>query len=118
MDEPILKQIRKDAKASITRLGNWVATNRDIVDDIFQFTTRLEALESAFSEYNEAQDTLECDFPDNGDTENRDAEENLYFNTHALLRSCISKLTPKTSKSDDQSSMSSLSSRCMQNVHS
>lgn len=118
MDEPKLKQIRKGAKASITRIGNWVTTNRDIVDDIFQFITRLEVLESAFSKYNEAQDTLECDFPDNGDTENRDAEENLYFNTHALLRSCISKLTPKTSKSDDQSSMSSLSSRGMQNVHS
>lgn len=81
MDQDELKHMRKIAKSSITRISNWVKANSDSLKDVFQFRGRLETLETSFVKYNDAQDKLECKFPDEGAREDRDLQENLYFDT-------------------------------------
>ncbi|KAJ8934283.1 hypothetical protein NQ314_013469 [Rhamnusium bicolor] len=56
--EEVLKQ-RKNAKATISRIGNFLEAKKDQKLDILQYKTREEALEKAFEKFCEAQDEID-----------------------------------------------------------
>lgn len=92
MDYDKLKSNRTAAKSSMTRIFNWVISNKDTESDVIQFETREKNLQIAFENYNNAQDAIEEFFSDN-DMEDRVAIENKFYDTLSLIQNRIKELT-------------------------
>lgn len=85
---------RTSAKGFLTRLGRWVADNKDIESDITAFKTREARLTVTFNKYSEVQDQIEELDIDHVDTEDRAIVEDNYFKTLTEIKNCIEFLSP------------------------
>lgn len=85
VDIQLLKDQRKSAKASITRISTWVLANLENNNEQ-QFKTRIDPLKEAYARYNNVQDQTEMFYDINtndeiaADTEDRNVELK-YFDT-------------------------------------
>lgn len=91
MDFDTLKLNRTAAKSSMTRIYNWVTSNKDTVSDAIQFEIRKNNLEMAFEKYNNAQDVIDEFFQE--DMEDRVVVEDKFYDALALIQNCIRMLT-------------------------
>jgi len=107
-DFEMFKKRRTQAKASITRISNWVQVNINQDVDSFEFSYKKDKLIEAMDEYNEVQREIELLFIEPNeellelgtDKEDRDIVEKQYC-------LCLSKLNKVIKASDDSGSSSS-----------
>lgn len=97
-----LKSTRKLAKASLTRITNWLSKNNDSESDINAFKVREEHLNKAFILYSSTQDQIEQLDINNIDTEDRLDFESKYFDALAEFKNCIEFLSPLNSLTGSQ----------------
>lgn len=96
MDINVLKNRRSHAKASITRICNWLNANKEIQKNIHQFTAREVNLKNAFENYCSIQDEIEDLIANTlvpvADNEDRLEIEEKYYDANALIQECIKNL--------------------------
>lgn len=89
MDLDAFKNKRKNAKATITRIKNYVDSNKDL--DVHEYIVREEALNLAYEKFCEAMDDLEINEQNVDHAQQRDEMESKYFDTKVELKRLISE---------------------------
>lgn len=111
-----LLKSRSRAKAAITRIQTWVASNKGKEPNVNAFTLRFDSLRGQIDAYSEIQDQIEDLDVDEKDTENRQDIEDKCFSILAELRSEIDRLNAPNSEIIETISVASSSRLPKQHV--
>lgn len=95
------KTSRKHAKASISRIVNWIDKNKNSEIEINKFKVREDRLNEAFRDYSQIQNQIEDLDIDNLDNECRDEIEDKYIDALTEIKNIVEFLSP-LNQSDSQ----------------